>query len=244
MVSERQPAPDERDQNLLDLSEDVADEPEEQAGVQPAAQGPSAPEQEVPESAQPPVPPSPASQGRQQPAAQDFLSQQLSEQQRRNAELTQQIQRQQLAQAEAAYRQQLETQGLDAHTAATLAAQQRQTAEQYIQLQTYAAQHVQNEQGRYRAALQYSRQYGVNADDLIGYDSPQAMERAAQQAQRVARLEQELAKLKQGKVPAQRLQEQGAAPVPAGINSLLNRAANGERLSDEEWKLLGSRGYK
>ena len=74
-----------------------------------------------------------------------------------------------------------------------------------------------HEQGRYRAAMFYGKQHGVDADQLLSYNSPQEMETRAREISRISQLEAKLAKYEKAQVPPQNF-DSGTSQVSAASN--------------------------
>jgi hypothetical protein len=164
---------------------------------------------------------------------------QLIETQQRLAAVEAEKQKVALEQQALAYQNQMVERGVPEDMAQTLSQQQAQMQAQSIDLQTQAQQALANEQGRYRAALHYGKQYGIEPDALIMYDSPQAMETAAKQSSEISTLKRELQDIKQQQVPVTEV-EPSAGPVAGNSNiiRLRDRYALGESLSRDEMSRL------
>ena len=164
---------------------------------------------------------------------------QLIETQQRLAAVEAEKQKAALEQQALAYQNQMVERGVPEDIAQTLSQQQAQMQAQSIDLQTQAQQALANEQGRYRAALHYGKQYGIEPDALIMYDSPQAMETAAKQSSEISTLKKELQDMKQQQVPVTEV-EPSAGPVAGNSNiiRLRDRYAMGESLSQDEMSRL------
>jgi hypothetical protein len=109
----------------------------------------------------------------------------------------------------------LSTYGLTDDQAGLLAKQQRQAAEQVYQAQKAQELAVQNERGRYNAALHYAKQYGVEASTLLGLNTPEDMEREAKHMKEVNDLRKEIDGMKKASVPAgQKFDNGRSTPAP------------------------------
>ena len=73
------------------------------------------------------------------------------------------------------------------------------------------------EQGRYRAAMYYAKQHGVDSDQLLSYNSPQEMETRAKEMSRISQLEAKLAKYEKSQVPPQTF-ESGTSQISTSSN--------------------------
>jgi hypothetical protein len=93
-------------------------------------------------------------------------------------------------------------------------------------------------QGKMNAALYYSEQHGVSAQELLQYDNPQAMELAALQKSEIKGLKDKVANLQKSGVPAQTMDSNTASPAMGTsqerlVDSALNKAP-GERTQAEQ----------
>jgi hypothetical protein len=199
----------------------ISDTPTEQPV--PAPSYPQQPQAEVP----------------QVTSQEEMYRRQLIETQQRLAAVEAEKQKVALEQQALAYQNQMVERGVPEDMAQTLSQQQAQMQAQSIDLQTQAQQALANEQGRYRAALHYGKQYGIEPDALIMYDSPQAMETAAKQSSEISTLKKELQDMKQQQVPVTEV-EPSAGPVAGNSNiiRLRDRYAMGESLSQDEMSRL------
>jgi hypothetical protein len=199
----------------------ISDTPTEQPV--PAPSYPQQPQAEVPQAT----------------SQEEMYRRQLIETQQRLAAVEAEKQKVALEQQALAYQNQMVERGVPEDMAQTLSQQQAQMQAQSIDLQTQAQQALANEQGRYRAALHYGKQYGIEPDALIMYDSPQAMETAAKQSSEISTLKRELQDIKQQQVPVTEV-EPSAGPVAGNSNiiRLRDRYALGESLSRDEMSRL------
>jgi len=62
---------------------------------------------------------------------------------------------------------------------------------------------LNNERAKIQTAMHFGQKYGVDAQTLLQYDSPWAMEQAGQQVQRIAGLEKKVGDLTKAQVPPQ-----------------------------------------
>lgn len=92
-----------------------------------------------------------------------------------------------------------------AHMAKNDSSAQRQSYTSYVQQQQQHTQDMAFREGQYKASLHYAKQYGVDAQDLLKYQTPEAMEDAAKTQSRIKELEDFKAKTEQSSVPSQRL---------------------------------------
>jgi len=164
----------------------------------------------------------------------DVLSQQNNTLQQQVNQWTQwqqqqQMERQILEEANAT-RQQLETQGYSDEQVEQLVTQQQSFQRREAELQSNLQRTQLHEQGRYRAAMHYAKQHGVDAESLLSYNSPQEMESRAQEIGRIAQLEAKLAKYEKSQVPPQSF-DSGTSAVSAASSdeALLDRYNAGDR---------------
>ena len=173
--------------------------------------------------------------GETTPVDTSSLQKQLEDQQNSMAQLEQErLVNQVKAQAEQ-YRSQLVSQGYTPEQAQVNAeahyrqqVQQIQTTEQYKQTLDF-------KEGQYRATLHYGKQYNIDPEQLLKYNTPQEMEQAAKHQAEVRALKEENAKLKQQKVPAQSF-DNNTAPAEASSSEerLLDQYLQGVRNPDTE----------
>ena len=164
----------------------------------------------------------------------DVLSQQNSALQQQINQWTQwqqqqQMERQILEEANAS-RQQLENQGYSEDQIETMVSQQQAFQRREAELQANLQRTQLHEQGRYRAAMFYAKQNGVDAESLLSYNTPQEMESRAKEMSRIAQLEAKLAKYEKAQVPAQTF-DSGTSQVSAASNeeTWLERYNAGDR---------------
>ena len=112
------------------------------------------------------------------------------------------------------YRAQLVTQGYTPEQAQVSAeshykqqVQQIQTTEQYKQTLDF-------KEGQYRASLHYGKQFNIDPEQLLRYNTPQEMEQAAKHSSELRSLKEENAKLKKEQVPTQSF-DNNTAPAEA-----------------------------
>ena len=125
----------------------------------------------------------------------------------------QQMERQILEEANAA-RQQLEQQGYPEDQIEVIVSQQQSFQRREAELQANLQKTQLHEQGRYRAAMHYAKQHGVDADLLLSYNTPQEMDSRAREMSRISQLEAKLAKYEKAQVPAQNF-DSGTSAVSA-----------------------------
>lgn len=180
--------------------DDAVDEGEPEAIDEAASsseQPPSAEAEPVPPAASAPTPETPT------PATPDpEMRRRLTLLEQQNREYQETAQRQQLDQWEQEAVATYQNQGFTAEQARLAAQQNRRQYEAQAQLRRQHEIALENERGRYNAALHYGKQFGVDPASLISFSSPQEMEREARHMKEVNDLRSEVTKLKQAKVPA------------------------------------------
>ena len=196
-------------QGMQDL--DIVDITDAQVDVEDA---PAVAPVQAQEPASPPVAPPPPTRDPQL----DVLAQQNSAlQQQVNQwnqwQQQQQMERQILEEANAA-RQQLEQQGYPDDQIEVIVSQQQSFQRREAELQANLQKTQLHEQGRYRAAMHYAKQHGVDADLLLSYNTPQEMDSRAREMSRISQLEAKLAKYEKAQVPAQNF-DSGTSAVSA-----------------------------
>ena len=129
-----------------------------------------------------------------------------------------------------ATRSQLETQGYSDDQIEHLVTQQQAFQRREAELHANLQRTQLHEQGRYRAAMHYSKLHGVDADQLLPYNSPQEMELRAKEMSRIGQLEAKLAQYEKASVPPQNF-DTGTSQVTAVSNeeAWLDRYNAGDR---------------
>ena len=129
-----------------------------------------------------------------------------------------------------ATRSQLENQGYSEDQVEYMVTQQQAFQRRETELQANLQRTTLHEQGRYRAAVYYAKQHGVDAEQLLPYNSPQEMETRAREMSRISELEKKLARYERASVPAQSF-ESGTSQVTAVSNeeAWLDRYNAGDR---------------
>ena len=208
--------------DITDAQVDVDETPPQAPTDAPAAVAPVAPPADTP--APPPI---------RDPQL-DVLSQQNSAlQQQVNQwnqwQQQQQLERQIIEEANAS-RQQLENQGYSEEQVEMMVSQQQAFQRREAELQANLQRTQLHEQGRYRAAVYYGKQHGIDAESLLSYNTPQEMESRAKEISRIAQLEAKLAKYEKAQVPAQTF-DSGTSQVSAASNedTWLERYNAGDR---------------
>lgn len=193
--------------------------PEEEApAVAPIAQQATA---EAPTSAPAPVPAEVEAQ----------LRQEIATLQQREAQVEQQRAEAQLDQEARQYQAQLEQQGYTPEQAQ----QQTDRALEQYRIQRAGDNITRGAQAKMTAALTYAKKYGVDALELMTYNSPKDMEREAKRSQRINILEAKETKRTQAEVPAQTFDnnQPGAA---RGSSTAMEALANKEEWTDADFK--------
>ena len=130
-------------------------------------------------------------------------TQQVRQLQEQNARLVEQQQQGQVEAETERYRQELIGTGVPEDSAKYLADQQRQSYQTILQIQQQSQNSLLEQQGKMNAAMHYGQLHGVSPQNLMMYDSPQAMEMAAKQQQQINDLQKQVGESKKAAVPAQ-----------------------------------------
>jgi len=194
-------------QGMPDL--DIVDITDAQVDVEDAPA--VAPVQAQEPAAAPPPPPGPDPQLAVLAQQNGALQQQVNQWGQWQAQ--QRMERQILEEANAA-RQQLEQQGYPDDQIEMIVSQQQAFQRREAELQANLQKTQLHEQGRYRAAMHYAKQHGVDADLLLSYNTPQEMDSRAREMSRISQLEAKLAKYEKAQVPAQNF-DSGTSAVSA-----------------------------
>ena len=153
----------------------------------------------------------------------DKVEDQLKASQQRITELEQHRTYSQVQQEATQYQQQLIQQGYTVEQANSSAQQWLGTRQQQLQSEQQYKQQIEYKEGQYKASLHYGKQFNVDPEVLLKYQSPQEMETAAKHMSEVRTLKEENVRLKKGQVPAQSF-DTNAAPA--------NASSSEERLLD------------
>ena len=142
----------------------------------------------------------------------------------------QQSQERQFLEEANAARQQLTNQGYAEDQIESIVTQQQVFQRREAELNANLQKTQLHEQGRYRAAMYYGKQHGIDADTLLSYNSPQEMESRAREMSRISQLEAKLAKYEKSQVPPQTF-DSGTSQVAAASSNdaWLDRYNNGDR---------------
>ena len=178
-----------------------------------------------------PVPPIPPQAAPPLPSEVETLRQQneIYAQQLQQAELQRQSQLLEAQTSQMAT--ELQNQGLMPNEAAQIAQQQTMYRQQAMQAQQQAKAYAEYQQGKMNAAFHYGQQHNVSPQQLMQYDTPQAMEQAAQSQSQISSLQQQVAKLTRSQVPPQYMDNNQTTPTQGSshdrlIDSALNKPAN------------------
>ncbi len=199
-----------------EAAEETAESPEDTPTPQETP-APEATPAETPAAVEPPAP-SPA------------MKQQLEEAQAQLRVYDEQAHQQNQTNQVAQYKQQLINQGHLEENAQVISDQYGVMLRQVTQMQRDSTAREQNREGKVIAAMQYSQKYGVHYTELMQYDTPESMEAAAKQQQKITNLESQVSRLTKNTVPAQEFASTAQAPVAAnGDNAMVDRYNNGDR---------------
>jgi hypothetical protein len=147
----------------------------------------------------------------------------------RNAILERQIADATLNTQVAEYEQQLEAQGYTPDVAQQIAGVQKQAFQAQTQLQDQYRQNIDSERGRFRAAVQIGKEFGVSPEELIDFVDPKAMRTHAGVVKRMATMSSAIASMKKASGPPAQEFEAGAGEpvVISGSGNNLERYNNG-----------------
>ena len=152
--------------------------------------------------------------GETSPVDTSSLQKQMEEQQAKMTQMEQERLVNHVRSQAEQYRAQLVTQGYTPEQAQVSAeshykqqVQQIQTTEQYKQTLDF-------KEGQYRASLHYGKQFNIDPEQLLNYNTPQEMEQAAKHSSELRSLKEENAKLKKEQVPTQSF-DNNTAPAEA-----------------------------
>ena len=178
-----------------------------------------------------PVAPAPVEPAPVVPNELDILRQQNEayQQQLQQAEL--QRQSQLLEQQTAQMATDLQNQGLMPAEAAQIAQQQTHYRQQAMQAQQQAQQYAEFQQGKMNAAFYYGQLHNVSPQELMQYNTPQEMERAAKSHTEIAALKAEVASMKRGQVAPQSMDNNQTSPVQGNSQERLVDSALGKPAS-------------
>jgi hypothetical protein len=193
---------------------------------------------QVPEATQeqPPQPvtaPTPSPDGTAPAPPQQYSPEHIQRMQQESAQYAQ-IQAQAALQNQATqYKQQLESQGFLPEHAQQSANEYMQSQQRQMDLVKQAEEYGRHVQGKQIAAEHFVQKYNLNIRDLTElrkYNDPESMDKGAQKLSNDRRRDEELAKYKQGQVPAQAVDNsQGNPQVAADEGGWLDRYNAGDR---------------
>ena len=163
------------------------------------------------------------------------VQQTLQQTQQRLAQVEQQNQQNQLLYETENYKQQLAQQGYSGDQIQHAADTYYQSRTQQIETEQNYQKSIQFKEGQFKASLQFGKQYNIDPEVLLKYQTPQEMEQAARHMSEVRALKEENAKLKKGQVPAQSY-DNNTAPANASSSEerLLDLYNSGVRNPDTE----------
>ena len=125
----------------------------------------------------------------------------------------------------------LQNQGLMPAEAAQIAQQQTYYRQQAMQAQQQAQQYAEFQQGKMNAAFHYGQLHNVSPQELMQYNTPQEMERAAKSHTEIAALKAEVAGMKRGQVAPQSMDNNQTSPVQGSSQDRLVDSALGKPAS-------------
>ena len=184
-----------------------------------------------PEAPVEPMPAAPAGPAPVVPNELEILRQQneVYQQQLEQAEVQRQTQL--LEQQTSQMATELQNQGLMPAEAAQIAQQQTHYRQQAMQAQQQAQQYAEFQQGKMNAAFYYGQLHSVSPQDLMQYNTPQEMERAAQSRKEISSLKAEVASMKRGQVAPQTMDNNQTSPVQGNNQDRLVDSAMGKPAS-------------
>ena len=147
----------------------------------------------------------------------------LDQTQERLKQVEQQNTQNQLMYETETYKQQLMQQGYSSEQSQSASQQFYNNRMQQINVQQDYDQKIQFQEGQYKASLHYGKQFNIDPEVLLKYQTPQEMEQAAKHMSEVRALKEENARLKKGQVPTQSF-DNSQAPA--------NASSSEERLLD------------
>ena len=199
-------------------------EPAVEAAVEPTVEGQAEPEESTEASPETSVESVNTYPSTVEPTVSaDAMKDQLAESQKRISELEQHNLVNQAQQEASQYQQTLISQGYSPQQAQYAAQNWMNTRTQQMQTEQNYQQQIQFKEGQYKASLHYGKQFNVDPEVLLKYQTPQEMETAARHMSEVRSLKEENARLKKGTVPAQKF-DSNTAPA--------NASSSEERLLD------------
>ena len=232
------PANDPQDVGIVDLTPtnqgDVSDVVDA-APVTTEAEG-QAPVAEAPpiQEAAPVVPETPVEES-QIPGQPTFaeIQEQMKHQQEQLQYFQQMQQQQQLQQQATTYAQELERQGYLPEQAQMLAQDRMKNSQENILAQQRAQELQQHREGQLNAADHFATKYNLAISDLATLrkmNTPEEMESEAKRISETRELRAEVARLKQGQVPAQSFDDNQPSPAASGSeDDLLDKYIAGDR---------------
>ena len=157
----------------------------------------------------------------------------LDETQERLKQVEQQNTQNQLMYETETYKQQLMQQGYSAEQSQSASQQFYNNRMQQVSLEQNHKQQIEFQEGQYKASLHYGKQFNIDPEVLLKYQTPQEMETAAKHISEVRALKDENAKLKKGQVPAQNFDNsQSSAAATSSEERLLDLYNSGVRNSE------------
>jgi len=172
------------------------------------------------------------------------LRQQVADQQKREQDA---IARQQLADETAAFATKLTAQGMDSEQVDQLSSVFQQGRQRELQTINAAEGMVTNDRAKVDLAHQLAEKHNLGiagARELLIYESPVSMSKAAENAARLAAVEASVAEVKQDRVKPQSFDDTGTTgPTANSKVKLEERYAVGDALSDSEMAIIFPEAY-
>lgn len=150
------------------------------------------------------------------------------------AQHEQATQRTQLQTQAQQYRAQLEQRGYQPEHATEVANERLQMSLKMIETQQRHVSDRTNDAAKNTVAQGFASMFGVSYNDLIRYDSPQAMEAYARGQKDIRDLQSQVTQMKQGQVPTQQFNQPAGAPATTNRNSRLDALNSKAQLTDAD----------
>lgn len=136
------------------------------------------------------------------------------------------------------YQQNLEEAGHTTDAAQTIADNWSQAQKSVVQYKQQVDSQAQESQAKVQAAQMIGQQFGVDAQNLMAYGTPGAMQSAAKQLSENKGLRSRIEALEKKQVPAQKYDAGQSAGTATGRDALRDRYADGADLTEVELQTL------
>lgn len=128
----------------------------------------------------------------------------------------------------------LEQQGHLPESAALIAQSQADAQKSVIQYKQQLDSQYAEQGAKLKAAAMIAKQFGVEADALMPFSTPEAMQAAARDKQELAGMRTRLSKLEQGQVPSQKFQSPSPSAAASSREKKMADYASGKEFTPEE----------